>query len=96
MQLIEFVDSLNLPFEGEMEEDAYIINVGDSNAWDRMFIRLESSPYIALVEDATTALLNSGNILFTDSEATFSVRLLYNFADDLYQCRIEEIHEEIS
>lgn len=96
MQLSEFIDTLNLPFNGNIEEDVYIINVSDSNAWDRMFIIIESNPNLTLAEDDTTALLNNGNILFRNNEGTFSVRLVYNFTDDLYQCRIEEIHEEIS
>lgn len=34
MTLTDFVDSLNLPFQGEyvQEDDAYVINVSNSNA----------------------------------------------------------------
>ena len=96
MSLNDFITTLNLPFKGDIEEDVYIINVSDSNAWDRMFIILESNPDLMLVEEATTAILNSGDIMFIDKAGDFTIRLLYNFADDLYQCRVEEKHEKIS
>lgn len=100
MNLIEFVDSLNLPFKGELvkEEDneAYIINMKDSNAWDRLFITLESNENLSIDEEKSTAVLNVGSLLFIDKSMEFYVKLLYNFNDDIYQCRIEVINEEIS
>lgn len=61
-----------------------------------MFIILESNDSLYIDEDNTTAVLNNGSIYFKQVDGVFYAKLLYNFTDDLYQCRIGEINEEIN
>lgn len=83
----EFIDSLNLPFAGEMRESQYIINVETSDDFSKIFSAVSMNDKLHL-DGKSEASVNKSNFRFTDGY--YDVLLQANYNNDSYSCTIEE------
>jgi hypothetical protein len=88
MDMKEFVIKLGINLEGRMDGDKYIIELSDSNEYSRMYTLLDSSDLVEIEEDATLLTDKVGELLFTDD--TFDIKLVGNFASDIYRLVVTE------
>lgn len=87
MEIDDFIQDLNLPFEGEMRGSQYIINVETSNDFSDLFSTISMNDKLHL-EDKSKASKEESEFRFTDGY--FDVFLQADYDNDTYSCTIEE------
>lgn len=83
----EFIDSLNLPFEGEMRGKQYIIPITNSNDFSTIFSTISMNNKLNL-EDDSIATVKESEFRFTDGY--YEVYLNADYDNDAYTALIEE------
>lgn len=82
----EFIDSLNLPFEGKMINRQYIIDVNSSNDFSDMFNCISLNNELNL-EENSTASVDESRFTFTNGE--YDVKLEADYDNDFYRLIVE-------
>lgn len=82
----EFIDSLELPFEGEMQNNQYIIDVTSSDTFSELFNTVSLNKDLSL-EDNSVATVDEAKFTFTDGE--YNVRLEADYKTDFYRLIVE-------
>lgn len=77
----EFIDSLNLPFEGEMRNNEYIININNSDDFSKLFSSISLNSELSLI-DNSLATDEESRFRYTDGE--YELLLQANYKDDIY------------
>lgn len=83
----EFIDSLNLPFSGDMHDKQYIINVDSSNKFSKLFNSISLNDFLSL-EDNSVATDEESMFRFTNGD--YDVVLKADYNNDVYSLLIEE------
>jgi len=87
----EFLTQLNITKEGKLEGNKYIINLGDSNAYSRMYTILDKSELVDLdIENISMNEEESKMIYLSDD---YDLTLDANFNDNTYTLTIEEAND---
>ncbi len=87
-KLIEFVDSLNLPFEGELKYGKeYYVEVSSSNDFSKLFDCISLNDSLTL-EDNSRATVDDTKFTFTNGE--YDVVLEADYNDDVYFLKVEQ------
>ena len=87
MTINEFVDSLELPFEGEYRGDSYIITPENSDEFSDIFNFISLNDDLMCEEDSL-ATEDETQFIFTNGE--FEVVLSANYEKNLYNITIGE------
>ena len=82
----EFIDSLNLPFEGEMRNNQYIINLNSSNEFSTIFNLISLNNSLNSI-DGSVATEDKTEFRYTNGE--YEILLSANYVDDIYSILIE-------
>lgn len=82
-----FIDSLNLPFQGEMRGSQYFIDVDNSNDFSTLFNSISLNDLLRL-EDKSIANVNESNFRYTNGE--YDVVLKADYKNNIYSLSIEE------
>lgn len=82
----ELIDDLELPFEGEMQNDQYIIDVNSSDEFSELFNAVSLHKGLSL-EDNSVATVNEAKFTFTDGE--YNVKLEADYKTDFYRLIVE-------
>lgn len=82
----EFIDSLNLEYEGEMRGNQYIVNVDTSNKFSSLFNTISLNDLLRL-DDNSVATSDESYFRFTNGE--YDVVLNANYSDDVYSLTVE-------
>lgn len=85
-QIMEFVDRLELPYEGEMKGDQYIVNVDTSNKFSQLFNIIDINKELHIKGDSQ-ATAEGTQFRFTDG--SFDVVLTADYENDVYQLVVE-------
>lgn len=83
----EFIDSLKLPYEGEMINNQYIIDVESSDKFSELFNAVSLNNLLNL-EDKSVATVDEAKFTFTNGE--YDVRLEADYNTDFYRLIVEE------
>ena len=83
----EFIDSLELPFEGEMRGKQYWLELKNSNEFSQAFSLISMNNKLNL-EDDSKATTKESEFRFTDGY--YEVLLKADYDNDVYQMTIEE------
>ena len=82
-----FIDSLNLPFEGEIKGDEYVVALGNSNDFSKIYNIISTNKDLNL-KDGSTANDSEARFLFLGDN--FEISLLANFDDDIYRLAVSK------
>ena len=83
----EFIDGLNLPYEGEMINKQYIIDVDTSDKFSDLFNSISLNNLLRL-EDKSVATVDEAKFTFTDGY--YDVKLEADYNTDFYRLIVEE------
>ena len=84
----EFISQLGITQEGVEQEDKYIIDLGDSNAYSRVYTILDKSELVDLdIENISMDVEQSTMVYLSDD---FDLTLNANFNENKYTLTIEE------
>lgn len=81
----EFIDSLNLPYIGEMKGEEYVISLQDSNEFSEVYNLISNKDELHVEEESTA---NDGEARFTFYGQFYEVKLDADFDDDVYRVTI--------
>ena len=82
----EFIDSLELPYEGKMVNNQYILDVDYSDKFSELFNAVSLNNFLHL-EDNSVATVDETRFVFTDGE--YDVRLEADYDNDVYRLVVE-------
>lgn len=82
-----FIEELDLPYEGKMINNQYIIDVNSSNNFSDLFNTISLNSHLSL-EDKSVATVDEAKFIFTDGE--YEVRLEADYNTDFYRLIVEE------
>ena len=82
----EFIDSLELPYEGEMQNNQYIVDVESSDMFSELFNAVSLNKHLSL-EDKSVATVDEAKFTFTDGE--YDVKLEADYKTDFYRLIVE-------
>lgn len=82
-----FISDLDLPFEGEMRGNQYIINIETSNDFSNLFSKVSMNDKLHL-DGKSEANVDKAEFRFTDGY--YDVLLQADYNEDAYSCTIEE------
>jgi len=85
MEINEFVDSLNLPFEGELKGKEYVINVDNSDDFSTLFNTIDLNKNLHLTGESKATEKES---LFRFTDGYFEVVLEANYDTDVYKLTV--------
>lgn len=77
----EFINSLNLPLEGEMRNNEYVINTNSSDDFSRLFSSISLNSELSLI-DNSLATDEESRFRYTNGE--YELLLQANYKDDTY------------
>lgn len=80
--------SLGLPTEGVTRDGTYIVDLSDSNEYDRVLAKLEKSGKLQEVDTDATINYDSASAVFEDDKYTFI--LTADFNKDEYKLIVKE------
>ena len=83
----EFIDSLDLPFEGQMINKQYIIDVDSSDKFSELFNTISLNKFLRL-EDNSIATVDETRFTYTDGY--YDVKLEADYENNVYRLAIEE------
>ena len=83
----EFIDSLELPYEGKMFNNQYIIDVESSDKFSELFNAVSLNNLLNL-EDKSVATVDEAKFTFTNGE--YDVKLEADYNTDFYRLIVEE------
>lgn len=83
----EFIDSLELPYEGKMINNQYIIDVESSDKFSELFNAVSLNNLLNL-EDKSVATVDEAKFTFTNGE--YDVKLEADYNTDFYRLIVEE------
>jgi len=83
----EFVDSLELPFVGEMKLDDYVITLDNSNDFSRLYNIVSNNLDLTLDDDSITTTNNALFIFFNDE---YEIKLTADFNKDVYRMVVSD------
>ena len=82
----EFIDSLELPYEGEMQNNQYIVDVDNSDMFSELFDTVSLNNHLNL-DDNSVATVDEARFTFTDGE--YDVKLEADYKTDFYRLIVE-------
>lgn len=82
----EFIDSLELPYEGKMVNNQYILDVDSSDKFSELFNAVSLNNFLHL-EDNSVATVDETKFVFTNGE--YDVRLEADYDNDVYRLVVE-------
>lgn len=83
----EFIDSLDLPFKGRMQNNQYIVDVESSDAFSDLFNTISLNNLLTL-EDKSVATVDETKFVFTNGY--YDVKLEADYNNDVYRLTVEE------
>jgi hypothetical protein len=83
-----FIDSLNLPLEGEMRGKQYIIDVNTSDEFSSLFVAISLNDSLRLDDTSSIATTDESKFRYTDG--TYDVILSANYDENIYSLVVEE------
>lgn len=81
----EFIQSLDLPFEGEEWGDEYVITVNNSDDFSWLYNLISNNDSLSMDDNSVTT---TDNAVFTFFDDDFEVRLTANFNKDIYKVTV--------
>lgn len=82
----EFIDSLELPFEGKMRDKNYVVRVNTSDEFSDLFNAISLNKHLNLLDDSV-ATVDEAKFVFTDGE--YDVKLEADYKTDYYSLTVE-------
>ena len=90
-KVVDFLNKLGISQEGIEKEGKYVIDLGDSNAYSRIYTILDKSELTDLdVENISMTEEESTMVYLSDD---YDITLSANFGDNKYTLTIEEAKE---
>lgn len=83
----EFVATLDLPFNGEMWNNDYVIKVDTSDDFSYLYNLISNDSGLTLDDKSVTT---SDNALFTFYNDEYEVRLTADFSKDIYRLTVSD------
>ena len=92
-KLKNFIDSLNIKYEGfyNKDRDAYIIDLPNSDIYGKTYIKLENNNLIELLDSNQLVTEEGSSLLYQAIDLPYMVNLLADWAADKYQIIINKI-----
>lgn len=87
----DFLSELGIDREGTMEGNRYVVNLGDSNAYSRVYTILDNSELVDLDVDNVSMTEDGGTIVYLSDD--FDITLGADFNKDSYTLTVEEAKE---
>lgn len=78
----EFIDELNLPFEGEMHDGTYVIKLNNSNEYSKLYNIISTDKQFTL-EDGSIA--TTDNAMFVFHNDWYELKFTADFNKDIYR-----------
>lgn len=82
----EFVDSLNLPYEGEFDGETFSLDLGDSDTFSEVFNVISLNMELHADDDS---IANDSEARFIYYGDNFEVKLEADFTEDVYKLTAE-------
>lgn len=91
----EFIKKLKLGYEGSYnsEEDSYIIDLPNSDAYGNVYIKLENNSNIELLDENQLITEEGSSLLYEGINEPFLINLLADWEANKYQVIINSIGE---
>ena len=83
----EFVETLDLPFDGEMWNDDYVITVDTSDDFSYLYNLISNNNELTLDDRSITT---TDNALFTFFNDEYEIRLTADFNKDIYRLMVSD------
>lgn len=84
----EFIKSVGISDTGVYEDDKYVIELADSDAYSKAYTILSKSDKLDLDGDSTLVSQKMSELIFLSDE--YDVRLIANYTDDIYRIIVEK------
>ena len=83
----EFIETLDLPFDGERWNDDYIITLNSSDDFSYLYNIISNNNELTLDDSSVTT---TDNALFTFFNDDFDLRLSADFNKDIYRLTVSD------
>lgn len=78
----EFVDNLDIPFQGEMMGEEYVVTLANSDEFSELYNIISTNKILNIKNDSTA---NDSEARFCFEADGFDVGMLADFDDDIYK-----------
>lgn len=87
-----FLSKLGIDLEGERQGNNYIVDIPDSNMFNKIFSLLDKSDLVEENDDASSITLNSSNVEYIGDD--YLLNLIADFSQDIYKLVITELSKK--
>lgn len=87
----EYLNSIGIILEGHQTDDAYIIDLKDSNEYGKMFSKLESIEDLDLLEDNQVITEQGSSLIYESYSEDYIINLIADFDSNQYQLIVNKI-----
>lgn len=89
----EFLKKIGITEDGQNTQDGnYVIDLDDSNHYNRVFSKLDKSDLIEENEDSSVVNVDVTNILYIGDN--YALNLIADFKQDTYKLVVTELEDE--
>ena len=87
MELEEFANKLGIKTKGHTgdDEQSYVIDLPDSDAYGYAYIKLENSDIVEIMEDNQVVTTEGSSLMYEALDESILVNLLADWTADIYQ-----------
>ena len=95
MDVKSYLRSIGITQEGNIGDDnAYVIDLVDSDDYGKMFSRLERVKDLDLLEDNQVITEQGSSLMYESESEPYLLNLIADFDGDVYQLVVNEIKDE--
>ena len=88
----EYLNSIGITQEGNVSEnDAYIIDLKNSDDYGRVFSKLEKVEDLDLLEDNQVVTEQGSSLIYESESQPYMINLIADFDGDVYQLIVSKI-----
>ncbi len=92
MRIEDYLSSLNITQEGIYNDDSYIIDLSNSDAYGRMFTKLDSSEDLELLDKNQVITEEGSSLIYESKSYPLILNLISDWESDRYQLIVNEIN----
>lgn len=87
----EFLSSIGINIEGQIGDDAYVVDIADSNEYGKVFSKLEKADALDPLEDNQVVTVQGCSLMFEAVDEPYILNLIADFDEDKYQLIVNKI-----
>ena len=86
----EYLKSIGINEEGHESDEAYVIDLANSDAYGKMFSKLERIDDLSLLDDNQVITEQGSSLIYESESEDFVLNLIADFDSDQYQLIINK------